>query len=223
MSSSLLRSLSSRRLAARLYSTSSASQPRASSNLVRGVFFAASLGSAYTVGSLYPPTLATFISPRVAPPLPNANTPEAEAYTAALEQEMESLPLLREQRSRKDADDWYEARPFTDYPTQKLANHMTAGALRGPGKLALRPLIRAKKDESEAWVIVHLGRALCGHEGIIHGGLMATLIDEALGRMVCSYVKDYSFTRQLVHIGYFQFACHHSCYSEPFCELSCSH
>jgi uncharacterized protein (TIGR00369 family) len=62
------------------------------------------------------------------------------------------------------------------------ANKLTAGSLRGPGKLALFPLARVKKDESEAVVFVHLGRGLCGHDGIVHGGLLATLLDEALAR-----------------------------------------
>lgn len=30
--------------------------------------------------------------------------------------------------------------------------------------------------------IIHLGRALCGHDGIVHGGLLATVMDETLGR-----------------------------------------
>lgn len=200
MSSSLLRSFSSRRLATRLYSTSSASQPRASSSLVRGLVLAAALGTAYTAGSLYPPTLATFISPRIAPTLPKANTPEGEAYTAALEQEIVSLPLLKAHRLQEDADDWYEARPYTDYPAAKLANHFTAGALRGPGLLAVRPVIRAKKDESEAWVVIHLGRALCGHEGIVHGGLMATLLDEALARTVRPRCPSLHF-HELIHLS----------------------
>jgi acyl-coenzyme A thioesterase PaaI-like protein len=32
--------------------------------------------------------------------------------------------------------------------------------------------------------IVHMGRALCGHDGIIHGGLIATVFDETLARNV---------------------------------------
>jgi hypothetical protein len=63
-------------------------------------------------------------------------------------------------------------------------NHLTAGTLRGPGKLALKALIRAKRDESEGVAFVHVGRGLCGHDGIVHGGLLATLSDEVLGRNV---------------------------------------
>jgi len=29
---------------------------------------------------------------------------------------------------------------------------------------------------------VHVGRGLCGHDGNVHGGLLATLMDESLGR-----------------------------------------
>ena len=63
-------------------------------------------------------------------------------------------------------------------------NSLTGGALHGPGKLALPPLVRAKWDNSEALVFVHVGSALCGHEGIVHGGALATLLDETLGRQV---------------------------------------
>lgn len=66
-------------------------------------------------------------------------------------------------------------------------NSLTAGALRGPGKLALPPLVRAKRDESEGWVFVHVGRGLCGHDGVIHGGLLATLLDESLARVVSAF------------------------------------
>jgi len=67
--------------------------------------------------------------------------------------------------------------------------------------LAVAPMAFAKHDESQAvseyspfWprktlpanssVVVHLGRALCGHDGIIHGGLLATVFDESLARNV---------------------------------------
>lgn len=184
MSFSLLQRISTRRLSARLYATSSAPAPRSSASLFRGLVFATGLGSAFTAGSLYPPDFATLVSPRIAPPPPIADSPEAIALINTLEQELETLPLLQKHRSQPDADDWYEARPYTDFPEIKRVHHLTAGALRGPGRMAIRPLIRAKNDESEAWVFIHLGRGLCGHEGIVHGGLMATILDEALGRTV---------------------------------------
>jgi len=139
--------------------------------------------SAYTLGALYPPDLALFLSPRTAPPPPSANSPEAIAYTNALESSIQSLPNLQALRSSSDAADWYETRPFVNYPEERRVNSLTAGALRGVGRLALPPLVRAKKDESEAFVFLHVGRGVCGHDGIIHGGLLATVFDESLARV----------------------------------------
>jgi len=161
-------------------------------NLLRGVGFTASLTTAYTVGSLYPPDLATLISPRVAPPPPLLGTPEAKAHTEALEDQLQNLPLLEALRNREDRQEWYESRPYTNLPDEVRVNNLTAGALSGPGKLAVRPLIRVKNDESEALGFIHLGRSLCGHDGIVHGGLMATLLDESMGRVVSTEADDVS-------------------------------
>jgi len=68
---------------------------------------------------------------------------------------------------------------------------MTAGSLRGPGKIAVPPLVLSKTEAGaiaeggqagESLVFVHLGRSLCGHDGVIHGGMLCTIADEALAR-----------------------------------------
>ncbi|KAH8077754.1 Thioesterase/thiol ester dehydrase-isomerase [Cristinia sonorae] len=182
---------------ARLQSTASSTSSSSSSSAGRlGRYLrAASLASsiavgAYTAGSLYPPSLATLISPRTAPPPPDINDPNTIAYLESLEDTLHNLPPLQSHRRRPDADDWYEARPYTKIPEERRVNSLTAGALRGPGKLALPPLVRAKKDESESIFFLHVGRGLCGHEGIIHGGLLATLLDESLGRIALLNLPD---------------------------------
>ena len=70
-----------------------------------------------------------------------------------------------------------------------LRREGSPGALRGPGKLAVPPLLRVKHDETESIAILHFGRGLCGHDGIIHGGLIATVLDEGLGRLVSSKLQ----------------------------------
>jgi len=144
-----------------------------------------------TLGAIYPPTPFSILFPRAAPgPPADADSPESLEYTASLEQKLQTLPALNALRNRKDADEWYETRPYQHFPEERRVNSLTAGALRGPGKLALLPLIRVKKDESESYVFVHLGRGLCGHDGIIHGGLLATLLDESLGRTTISNLPE---------------------------------
>jgi hypothetical protein len=106
----------------------------------------------------------------------------------ALEAKLQTLPQLQKLRESPDTNDWYETRPYLNFPEERRVNSLTAGTLRGPGKLGCIPLIRAKKDESESMVFLHVGRSLCGHDGIVHGGLLATLLDESLGRTVRDFV-----------------------------------
>ncbi|KAF7317563.1 4HBT domain-containing protein [Mycena kentingensis (nom. inval.)] len=162
------------------YSTST----RRSLGTLSTLSIAATTGIAcYALGALYPPTPITLLYPRPAPAPPaDATSPSSLAYTAALEAELQALPQLAAHRTRADAAEWYEVRPHAAIPEEVRANKLTSGALRGPGKLAVLPLARVRRDESEAVVFLHLGRGLCGHDGIVHGGLLATLLDEALGR-----------------------------------------
>lgn len=188
MLSSIVRRASRAPRLVRLQSTTSGSSSSSPGRLGRYLRNASLVSSvvlgAYTAGSLYPPSLATLISPRPGPPPLDPSDPSTIAYVESLEDALHSLPSLQEHRSRPDAHEWYEARPYINLPEDRRVNSLTAGALRGPGKLALPPLVRAKKDESESIFFLHVGRGLCGHEGIIHGGLLATLLDESLGRIV---------------------------------------
>lgn len=147
--------------------------------------------AAFAAGALYPPDVATMLSPRAAPAPPDPALPSSIAYTAALEEELQKLPVLQAARTAPDADDWYETRPYAQFPEERRVNSLTAGALRGPGKLAVLPLLRARKNETETLAIMHFGRGLCGHDGIIHGGLIATMLDESTGRIVSVFVIFY--------------------------------
>jgi len=170
----------------RLFVSSASSKYRNPSRVLRTLrnfTLAVTLGStAYTVGAFYPPTLVTYIAPRAAPPPPDPDLPETQAYVAALEEQLQKLPILLKHRANEDPEAWYETRPYQSLSEEHRVNNLTAGALRGPGRLALPPFVRARWDETEGFVVMHVGRGLCGHDGIVHGGLLATLLDEALAR-----------------------------------------
>lgn len=84
---------------------------------------------------------------------------------------LQKLPVLQQLRSRPGAQEWYESRPHMGIPKKELAFslRLTAGSLRGPGKLALPPLVCARKDEKDPVAIIHVGTVLCGHGGVVHG------------------------------------------------------
>ena len=188
MFSTILRRIPSPVGGSRLFASSASPAfpgPSRALRTLRRFTLAVSLGStAYTIGAFYPPSIATYVAPRVAPPPPDPNLPETQAYVATLEEKLQKLPILAEHRGKEDPEAWYETRPYLSLPEERRVNNLTAGTLRGPGRLALHPLVRARRDESEALIIVHVGRALCGHDGIVHGGLLATLLDESLARTV---------------------------------------
>ena len=203
MFSPLFRRVIPRAWGPRLFVSSASStvlRPSRALRTLRNFTLAATLGStAYTVGAFYPPTLVTFISPRAAPPPPDPDLPETQAYVSALEEQLQNLPILVKHRASEDPEAWYEARPYQSFPEDRRANNLTAGALRGPGRLALPPLVRARWDESEGFIIVHVGRGLCGHDGIVHGGLIATLLDEALARTVSIFRSFVLFLQHTKH------------------------
>jgi hypothetical protein len=180
----------------RLFVSSAQSKHRNPSRVLRTLrnfTLAATLGStAYTAGAFYPPTLVTYIAPRAAPPPPDPDLPETQAYVAALEEQLQKLPILLKHRANEDPEAWYETRPYQSLSEEHRVNNLTAGALRGPGRLALPPFVRARWDETEGFIVMHVGRGLCGHDGIVHGGLLATLLDEALARTVSTLSLFYS-------------------------------
>jgi uncharacterized protein (TIGR00369 family) len=58
---------------------------------------------------------------------------------------------------------------------------LTAGpALRSPDRMPVPPLVFVRDDGAEAVCLAYVGRGACGHPGVVHGGLVATLFDEAL-------------------------------------------
>ncbi|GFZ47858.1 hypothetical protein JCM24511_05605 [Saitozyma sp. JCM 24511] len=142
---------------------------------------ALAIPGAYFAGAVFPPKVVLMLYPRYSPPAPEASSKQGQDLMNAVEREMQELYHVAHLRSR--GDEYYETRPYQKFDPNKIHNSLTAGSLRGPGRLAVPPLLFAKKDESEAIGIVHLGRALCGHDGIIHGGLISTVFDEALARI----------------------------------------
>ncbi|KAK4684025.1 hypothetical protein P7C73_g6183, partial [Tremellales sp. Uapishka_1] len=139
------------------------------------------LPGVYLAGSIYPPQAVQILYPRSAPPPPDKDSARGKAVMNEVEKEIQNLYIVAKMRAMAK-EGWYETRPYQRFDPQKVHNSLTAGSLRGPGKLAIPPVAFARNDEAEAVIVVHLGRALCGHDGIIHGGLLATVFDESLAR-----------------------------------------
>ncbi|KAF9157422.1 hypothetical protein DFQ26_008735 [Actinomortierella ambigua] len=101
--------------------------------------------------------------------------------SALLELEMEQLSAVQEYKLKAKNGDWKEANPYWFLTSHTEKHHLTAGTLRGENMLSVRPLKFDRKDKKATVLFMHLGRSLCGHDGIIHGGMLGTILDEATG------------------------------------------
>jgi len=88
-------------------------------------------------------------------------------------------PLARELRANPA---YSESRPHMKIPAPHRSHNLTGGTLMGPGKVVVPPYAWSEKGGKSLVTIQYLGSDLCGHPGIIHGGFLATLLDEGCAR-----------------------------------------
>ena len=97
---------------------------------------------------------------------------------AELNNYINNHPLTRSLRADPA---WTESRPHLRYPEAHRKHSLTAGTLLGHGKIPVPPLVFIEEGK-QLVSMSYLGTDLCGHIGIVHGGLLATLLDEGLAR-----------------------------------------
>lgn len=143
----------------------------------------------YLIGTSYPPNLMSqlvinsFLKPHTNHTSPNLqqDSPEAQEITNSIESQLHELQIVKQLNAQPDR--WSPYRPLKKIPREQLAHSLTYSTLRGPGKFAIPPLVFMNKEMSEAVAILHLGDLMCGHDGIVHGGLLATICDEGLAAL----------------------------------------
>ena len=67
-------------------------------------------------------------------------------------------------------------------PAPMRPHNLTGGTLAGPGRIPVPPLVFLEKGGKSIIIIYYLGADLCGHPGVVHGGLLATILDEGMAR-----------------------------------------
>lgn len=96
-----------------------------------------------------------------------------------VEDTISKLPLVAQLR----ADPKYkESRPHMKMPAAYRGRSLTGSALLGPGKMVIPPYAWIEDGGKSIVCISYVGEDLCGHPGIVHGGLLATMLDEGLAR-----------------------------------------
>lgn len=75
-----------------------------------------------------------------------------------------------------------ESRPHLKIPENLRTRNLTAGTLAGPNKIVVPPYMFSEDGGKSLVSLMYLGSDVSGHPGIVHGGLLATLLDEGLAR-----------------------------------------
>ncbi|KAL9629403.1 MAG: hypothetical protein Q9204_005289 [Flavoplaca sp. TL-2023a] len=168
----------------RFTSSQTAIPPPPPSRSFRRVLFLSSLSFASISLGIYLATLPQINT--LTALLRSPSTPSSLAYLPPTERatQIENLitnhPLV--QRLRSDPE-WTESRPHLGMPSVMQQHSLTASTLMGDTKIPVPPIMFTKGDKGEELIAIsYLGADLCGHVGIIHGGMMATMLDEGLAR-----------------------------------------
>ncbi|KAF3910227.1 hypothetical protein ABW21_db0203235 [Orbilia brochopaga] len=107
----------------------------------------------------------------------------SDDLTLEIETYLHTHPLIETLRQDKGL---VETRPHLDIPVMFRVNTLTAGVLSGADRITVPPIVFSDTEGKRLYAIMHVGDSLCGHPGIVHGGLLATLLDETLAR--CSFL-----------------------------------
>jgi acyl-coenzyme A thioesterase PaaI-like protein len=98
---------------------------------------------------------------------------------SSIEEYLQNHPILRALNS--DAR-LRGSRPLLKIPPAMRPHNYSAGALAGPGKIAVPPMTFTEPHGEVMYQVQHLGSDLCGEPGVVHTGLLTTLMDEGLAR-----------------------------------------
>ncbi|KAJ5827217.1 hypothetical protein N7447_003980 [Penicillium robsamsonii] len=103
----------------------------------------------------------------------------ADPMSSKIDTTIRTHPVAEALRARPE---FSESRPHLTIPEPLRLRNLTAGTLAGPGKIVVPPYVFSERDGKSMVSLMYLGGDVCGHQGIIHGGLLATLLDEGLAR-----------------------------------------
>ncbi|KAL4925830.1 PaaI family thioesterase [Aspergillus undulatus] len=84
--------------------------------------------------------------------------------------------------SLREDPDYSESRPYMKIPVEIRSRSLTAGTLSNSDGIVVPPVVFNNKKTNTLVSIIYLGPNVSGHPGIVHGGFLATLLDEGMGR-----------------------------------------
>ncbi|KAG9291480.1 hypothetical protein G9A89_021899 [Geosiphon pyriformis] len=133
------------------------------------------------------------------PRITSISQDENLAFAREINEQISSHPLVQQLRNDKGYEE-NRVYPWLREETRKY--NLTAGTLLGKGRLSVPPVVFFSKEKMELLAFLHLGRDLCGHDGIVHGGLLSTIMDEMFARTVNPYFPHENGATAYLHVNF---------------------
>ena len=113
--------------------------------------------------------------------VPEQGSEEESEYRRQIEATLHSLPIVNQLSQERD---WIKKVGIFPIPAEDVPHSLTVGTLAGIGKISVKPVTFYNDKTKEFVVVMHVGQDVCGHRGLVHGGFLATVLDECLGKTV---------------------------------------
>jgi len=126
--------------------------------------------------------------------LPSEGSTEEAEYLAKVEATLHSLPLVQKLSQDKE---WVKAIGIFPIPKEDVPHNLTVGSLGGIGRISVKPVTFYNDKTKEFIAVMHVGQDMCGHRGLVHGGFLATVLDECLGKTVRRSLEQRANGRRL--------------------------
>ncbi|KAK4181351.1 HotDog domain-containing protein [Triangularia setosa] len=147
--------------------------PRPRRRLIPSLLFA---GTFLLLGTVGGSTLRLFISP---PTPPSPDTEEDNYVISTLQTQASHLPIVQ-QLSSDPA--WISWEAYNTLSSSHRSQHITAHTLRGSRGVGGYQRIFHNPSTGELVSVIFFGPATIGWPGVVHGGCLATILDESCGR-----------------------------------------
>lgn len=120
----------------------------------------------------------------LSPPEPPVPGTEEDAYTiSVLHKQASALPIV----TQLSADpSWTSWDAYSSLTPSHASTHACAGALAGSRSLGGYQRVFQHRHTGEAVVVIYFGPGTSGWPGVVHGGCVATVLDETCGRAASS-------------------------------------
>jgi acyl-coenzyme A thioesterase PaaI-like protein len=114
------------------------------------------------------------------PPTPPEPGTEDDRYTIeVLHSQASKLPIVQQLSSDPT---WHSWDAYDTLSSEHRKQHIMAGTLSGSRGVGGYQRVFYNRDTGELISVVYFGAAITGWPGVVHGGALATLLDESCGR-----------------------------------------